>query len=192
MGIVPGSIVDPPSGNSRSDPSPGPKPVLRVRNVPIEVACVDKDRFDEDQLSRTPGRSIGLTPEVTTTPVGASAAPITLRVGPGRVLSVVDDHILLELDEVDLSVKEPPCSLRFVRIPASCVSEVLFVGILINRSEILNPVVRHEQPEVDCNPLDYLALVHMVPFLDAVSQGFLDSFPVWARRYDVNQPNVGP
>ena len=79
--------------------------------------------------------SVGLTPEVTTPPVGAILSPVTVRLLMGRLLPVVDNHILLELDEVDLGVEQSPGTLRFSLVLASGITEMPSMGLRINGTE---------------------------------------------------------
>jgi len=87
------------------------EPVLCDRNVTLETMCVDKDWFDEDQLPGGTGVSAYLTPEATTTPMGTSGTPATLRITSLCLATVIDDYILLELDKVDLGVEQMFCTV---------------------------------------------------------------------------------
>jgi hypothetical protein len=109
--------------------------VLRVRNVALETVCVDEDRLDEDELLGGTGVSAYLPTEVASPPVWASATPVALRLVAWRVLPVVDDDILLELDKVDLGVEQMPRTVRLAPVPAAGISEVRCVGLGIDGSE---------------------------------------------------------
>ena len=119
------------------------KPVLCVRNVTLETVCVDEDWFDEDQLPIGTGVSAYLTPKVTSTPVGTSGDPITFRITSLCLATVIDDDILLEPDEVDLGVEQMSCTVCLGSVCASCVADVLLVGLGIYGSEISHAIVRH-------------------------------------------------
>ena len=91
-----------------------------VRTVTLETMCVDKDWFDEDQLPGGTGVFAYLTPEVTTTPMGTSGTPTTLRITLLCLASVRRKMhlslIFLEfLSEMDLEVLGLPSKISAER-----------------------------------------------------------------------------
>jgi hypothetical protein len=151
--------------------------VLGVRKVALKVAGVDQYRFDEDEPPSRSSVPVELTPEVTPAPVGPLGASVPNCVVVVLVLAVEDYDILLELDQIDLGVKQSSCPFRLSPVLAAGVTEVPLMGLGIDRATIPDSEVDHEESEGEGDPLDHLALKKVVSIVLPGSQRLFDAVP---------------